>query len=192
MKIRWGKLAGQLGILYCLAGLFLVFLGWNGAATYDRVSAQVPYLVSGGLAGLSLVVIGGSVLVASSAREGSAALQATVAELREAVERLSAGQDVVRPSSEGSTSSAGSTSTGSSTSVGSASTGSSTSVGSASAVPSGGDEPVVAGPNAYHRPGCRLVDGQAGSAATTASAAVARGLTACRICAPDRAGAATG
>lgn len=180
MKIRWGKLAGQLGILYCLAGLFLVFLGWNGAATYDRVSAQVPYLVSGGLAGLSLVVIGGSVLVASSAREGSAALQATVAELREAVERLSAGQDAVRPSSGGSTS------------VGSTSTGSSTSVGSASAGSSGGDEQVVAGPNAYHRPECRLVDGQTGSGATTASAAVARGLTACRICAPDRAGAATG
>lgn len=180
MKIRWGKLAGQLGILYCLAGLFLVFLGWNGAATYDRVSAQVPYLVSGGLAGLSLVVIGGSVLVASSAREGSAALQATVAELREAVERLSAGQDVVRPSSGGSTSVG---STGSSTSVGSSS------VRSGSA---GGDEPVVAGPNAYHRPDCRLVDGQAGSAATTASAAAAQGLSACRICAPDRTGAAAG
>ena len=175
MKNRWGKLAGQLGILYCLAGLFLVFLGWNGAATYDRVSAQVPYLVSGGLAGLSLVVIGGSVLVASSAREGSAALQATVAELREAVERLSAGQVPARSATSGSRS------------TGAGSVGST----SRSAGSTAGDEPVVAGPNAYHRPDCRLVDGQTGSSATTASAAAARGLTACRICAPDRAGATT-
>ena len=91
MKNRWGKLAGQLGIAYFLAGLFLVFLGWNGAATYDRVSAQVPYLISGGLAGLCLVVIGGSVLVAASAREGAAALEATVADLQEVVERMAAG-----------------------------------------------------------------------------------------------------
>jgi hypothetical protein len=181
MKNRWGKLAGQLGILYCLAGLFLVFLGWNGAATYDRVSAQVPYLVSGGLAGLSLVVIGGSVLVASSAREGSAALQATVAELREAVERLSAGQDPVRAASTG-TSSTGTGSTGAG-SVGST---------SASAGSTLGDQPVVAGPNAYHRPDCRLVDGQTGSTAMTASSAAERGLSACRICTPDRAGATAG
>jgi len=59
-SVRVGDLAGQLGIAYCLAGLFLVFLGWNGAATYDRVSAQLPYLISGGVAGLCLVVIGGS------------------------------------------------------------------------------------------------------------------------------------
>jgi hypothetical protein len=159
MKIRWGKLAGQLGILYCLAGLVLVFLGWNGAATYDRVSAQVPYVISGGLAGLCLVVIGGSVLVAASAREGSAALQATVEELRAAVERMGGGE---------------------------------TPGPSAGAGAPAGDEMVVAGPSSYHRPTCRMVQGQAGTTMTTASVAAARDLAACRICAPDTAAPAAG
>ena len=152
MKDRLGKLAGQLGIAYCLAGLFLVFLGWNGAATYDRVSAQVPYLISGGIAGLCLVVIGGSILVASSARAGAAAVEASVTELRESIDRMGAGS---RPGA-----------------VASGRTG------------SDGDA-VVAGPTSYHRPDCRLVEGQGEATSTTASAAAASGLAPCRVCAPD-------
>lgn len=82
MKIGWGKLGGQLAIGYCLAGLLLVFLGWNGAASYDNVSAQIPYLVSGGLGGLALVVIGAGLMVAQSNRTDRAALQSTLDELR--------------------------------------------------------------------------------------------------------------
>ena len=64
MKIGWGKLGGQLAIGYCLAGFVLIFLGWNGAASYDTVSAQMPYLVSGGIGGLALVVVGAGLMVA--------------------------------------------------------------------------------------------------------------------------------
>ena len=42
MKMRWDKLGGQLGILYCLAGFVLIFLGWNGAASYDRSLGADP------------------------------------------------------------------------------------------------------------------------------------------------------
>jgi hypothetical protein len=87
MKFRWDKLGGQLGVLYCLAGFLLIFLGWNGAASYDRVSAQIPYIVSGGLAGLALVVLGGAMLVASGNRRDRAALQASIEELRAALDR---------------------------------------------------------------------------------------------------------
>jgi hypothetical protein len=87
MKFRWDKLGGQLGILYCLAGFVLIFLGWNGAASYDRVSAQIPYIVSGGLAGLALVVLGGAMLVASGNRRDRAALQASIEGLRAALDR---------------------------------------------------------------------------------------------------------
>jgi hypothetical protein len=242
MKNRWGKLAGQLGIAYFLAGLFLVFLGWNGAATYDRVSAQVPYLISGGLAGLCLVVIGGSVLVAASAREGAAALEATVADLQEVVERMAAGagstggqgsatgsggaittgvgggsaggqgsasgqggahttgvgvaeghdaasDSVVRTA--GASGQGGGSAIGAgvvSTSGSGAGTGGARSQGAVndlSRAASVGDDAVVTGPTSYHRPGCRLVEGQAGATTTTASEAAARGLTACRVCAPD-------
>lgn len=160
MKISWGKLSGKLGIAYFLGGLLLVFLGWNGAATYDRVPSQVPYLVSGGIAGLCLVVIGASVLVASSAREDSAALGATVAELREAVERMTAGQ-------------------------GGSASGPARAVTAAAPDADADADAVVAGPTSYHRPGCRLVEGQAEATPTSAVAAAAGGLSACRVCTPD-------
>ena len=33
MNNGWPKLGGLLGIAYCVAGFFLIFLGWNGAAS---------------------------------------------------------------------------------------------------------------------------------------------------------------
>ena len=36
------RLGGLLGIVYCIAGFFLIFLGWNGAATYDQVDGADP------------------------------------------------------------------------------------------------------------------------------------------------------
>ena len=45
-----------------LAGFVAIALGWRGAAATLDVPVQVPYLVSGGLAGLALI-LGGVVLV---------------------------------------------------------------------------------------------------------------------------------
>ena len=55
MKQFWNDLGGKLGIGLCGLGLLLVFMGWNGAASVDRVPSQFPYLISGGCAGLCLV-----------------------------------------------------------------------------------------------------------------------------------------
>jgi hypothetical protein len=87
MKFRLDRLGGQLGILYCVAGFFLIFLGWNGAASYDRVSAQIPYVVSGGLGGLALVMLGGSMIVAAAHRRDRAELQADIDEVRATLDR---------------------------------------------------------------------------------------------------------
>jgi len=88
MKLRWGKLGGQLGIGYCLAGVALILLGWNGAASYDRVESQMPYLISGGLAGLALVIIGAALLIVQAQRANRAALESSVSDLRDAIDRL--------------------------------------------------------------------------------------------------------
>jgi hypothetical protein len=154
MNIRWGRLGGQLGILYCVVGLFLVFLGWNGAATYNSVPAQFPYLISGGLAGLCLVVVGAALIVAQSHRADRAALQGTLDELRAAVERAAAA----------------------------AGTGA-----AAGAQPALGDDAILAGPSAYHRVTCRVIEGQGDLTPMTAAAAVASGRSPCRVCAPDAA-----
>jgi hypothetical protein len=91
MKLRWDKLGGRLGLLYCLVGFVLIVVGWNGAASYDDVSDQIPYLLSGGLAGLALVVIGSAMLVVSGNRSDRAELQGTIESLRATLERAVAG-----------------------------------------------------------------------------------------------------
>lgn len=79
------NLGGRLGIAVAAAGFVALFLGWNGAASFDDVPAQMPYVISGGLVGLSLVVIGASLLVVESARKERADLLAVLEELKELV-----------------------------------------------------------------------------------------------------------
>ena len=55
MEPKRTKLGHQLGVLFCLAGFALVWVGWNGAASYDVSTRQFPFLISGGIAGLCLV-----------------------------------------------------------------------------------------------------------------------------------------
>lgn len=91
MKNGWPKLGGLLGIAYCIAGFVLIFLGWNGAASNDSVSAQTPYVISGGIAGLGLVVLGAALIVAHSLRTDRVELRGSIEDLRAAVDRLGDG-----------------------------------------------------------------------------------------------------
>lgn len=90
MKEKLGRLGphlgGQLGVGLCLAGFLLVFLGWNGAASRNFVPAQFPYLISGGIAGLCLVLVGVATIVVQNQRADRAELQKTLDRLIEAVE----------------------------------------------------------------------------------------------------------
>lgn len=144
MKLRLNKLGGQLGMLFCLAGLVLIWTGWNGAASYNDIREQFPYLISGGIAGLALVTIGVGLFVLQSARADRVQLEANLTELRKILDRMTG-----NPSGNG-------------------------------AEPSGAM--VVAGPNAYHRMGCRLVEGREGLKSMTEEAARAAGLAPCRTC----------
>jgi hypothetical protein len=53
---RWLLLAGAATIA---AGIPLIFIGWYGAAHTPYVFEQIPYLISGGLLGLALAIVGG-------------------------------------------------------------------------------------------------------------------------------------
>jgi uncharacterized membrane protein len=96
MKVS-SKLGGVLGILYALAGFVLIFLGWNGAASNDRAPSQIPYLISGGIAGLALVVLGSALMVAYSLREDRVRLHESIDSLRTAVARIGAAEDSAAP-----------------------------------------------------------------------------------------------
>ncbi len=85
MKQFLSDLGSKLGVGLCGFGLLLVFLGWNGAASVDRVPSQFPYLISGGVAGLCLVVIGVGLIIVQNQRADRAELQATLRELQAAL-----------------------------------------------------------------------------------------------------------
>ena len=53
------------GSLLVLLGFIAMGLGWMGAAETAREIEQTPYLISGGLVGLALVVLGGLLLVST-------------------------------------------------------------------------------------------------------------------------------
>jgi hypothetical protein len=86
----WANLGGKLGVGLSLLGFVVLFLGWNGAASFDRVPSQFPYLISGGLVGLSLVVLGAAMIVVDNQRADRAAMQATLLELRSVLETMGA------------------------------------------------------------------------------------------------------
>jgi hypothetical protein len=47
MKLRWNTLGGKLGLFFCVAGFALMWAGWNGAASYNDIRKQFPYLKIG-------------------------------------------------------------------------------------------------------------------------------------------------
>ena len=51
--------------LLLVAGIIIVLLGWYGAANTNILTEQVPYLISGGLLGMALIIV--SAVVGSSA-----------------------------------------------------------------------------------------------------------------------------
>jgi hypothetical protein len=149
MKLRWNTLGGKLGLLFCVAGLAVIWAGWNGAASYNDIRKQFPYLISGGIAGLALVVIGVGLMIIQSQRADRVQLEANLVELRHILEEL----------------------TGPAGFHGAEATETNL---------------VVAGPSAYHRPGCTLLAGRDLRTMTVEQAAAA-GLEPCRTCAPARA-----
>lgn len=63
MGKRPGQLAVFVGLACALAGFVIIALSWNFAAELDYIQGQFPYLVSGGLTGISLVVVGIAIIV---------------------------------------------------------------------------------------------------------------------------------
>lgn len=84
---RWEQFGSRLGVGFCLAGFVLIFVGWNGAASVNSVPAQFPYLISGGMAGLGLIVLGAALILVDARREDQARLEALLSEVKAALDR---------------------------------------------------------------------------------------------------------
>jgi hypothetical protein len=85
---RFAALGGGLGLLVVALGLLAIGLGWNGMAGgggqvggVTLLQAQLPWLVSGGILGLALVVLGAAMMIVHNARNDRARLETKLDEL---------------------------------------------------------------------------------------------------------------
>lgn len=154
MQRAWSKLGGQLGMLCVAVGLVVIALAWNGAASIDFVSGQMPYLLSGGFLGLGLVAVGVGLVVVQNSRRDRALLEHQLRDLNVAVARLANAVATLSPGA-----------------------------GNGHGAAPADDDVVLVGRDSYHRRDCRLVQGK-DLDETTVDAAAAEGLAACRICHP--------
>src|SRR5437763_5382638 len=93
-RLRPGAFGGGLGLVVVAAGLLVIGIGWNGAAGaggeingVPTLSAQLPWLLSGGILGLGLVVFGAALVIVHNARVDRARLESKLDELVDAVGR---------------------------------------------------------------------------------------------------------
>jgi len=93
-SIRLASWGGGLGLLIIAVGLIVIGIGWNGAAGaggqinhVTDIRAQLPWLLSGGLLGLALVVFGAALVIVHNARIDRSRLEMKLDELVDAVSR---------------------------------------------------------------------------------------------------------
>jgi len=82
---QFGKFGGKAGLILAAIGLIAIGIGWNGAAGQLTLLGQIPYILSGGLIGISLVILGAAMLVVQGAREDRARLEAKLDLLADAM-----------------------------------------------------------------------------------------------------------
>jgi hypothetical protein len=76
-RAEWkARFARLLGLAFCAAGFGAIALGWAGAARKTCVDCQIPYLISGGAAGVALVVLGAGLLLIAQMRTEARRLSA--------------------------------------------------------------------------------------------------------------------
>lgn len=158
----WSAIRPVFGWVLVALGALALFLGWYGVSGEALTAKQLPYLVSGGLTGIALVIMAGVFLATEDVRRQLGRvddLQRKIDDLYSLfVEELAA----TAPDSE-----------------------------SAATQPGiSGDSAFVALPSgsSFHVPGCALVAGKSAVSPVDERAIHVRKLRPCRVCDPPAAG----
>lgn len=156
MYSKIGRTAAT-ALTFIALGFVFIALAWNGAAKVDFTQGQLPYLLSGGAAGLGFIGLGASMLLFESGRRATAKLEEKLDELIE-VMRGSAGVETINMPAVAQA--------------------------PARTAAARNGNTVIVGRSSFHLPDCRLVEGKDGLDESTRDEAVTMGLQACRVCDP--------
>jgi hypothetical protein len=162
----WDSIRPVLGYVLVGLGLLSILLAWYGVSGQALVAKQLPYIASGGLLGVALVVLGARFMLIDDLRRDSKRLD----RLETMVNELHAAL-LARPDAPGRVARSGETAAAAERAG---------SNGSASYV-------VLAGGQSFHLTGCPMLEGKEQSSKIRASAAARRGLVPCPICEPTAA-----
>ena len=77
----WARSSLYLSVALIAVGFLLIYLAWNGAAEKDFIQGQFPYLLSGGLGGIGLILCGLTLVTTQSFRRDVLSLQDRIEEL---------------------------------------------------------------------------------------------------------------
>ena len=159
----WSAVRPVFGWVLAALGALALFLGWYGVSGQALTAKQLPYLVSGGLTGIALVIIAGVFLATEDIRRQLS----RVDDLERKIDDLYGlfVEDLAAPARA--------------TDVAAV---------TASAPAAGGTLVALPAGSSYHRPDCALVSGKASVVPVDATAIRARKLRPCRVCDPPAAG----
>lgn len=87
-QVRYGRI---LGLVFMLLGFVFVGFGWRGMAQFACVDCQLPYLLSGGAAGIGLILLGATLLIAAQLRDERLKLADQLREVGTAISKAVAG-----------------------------------------------------------------------------------------------------
>lgn len=158
----WESVRPVLGWILVALGLIALFFGWYGVSGESLVAKQLPYLASGGLLGVALVVLGGRFMLIQDLRRDSGRLdrlETMVNELHAALlsrpdapARIARGGHVETASSNGSS-----------------------------------EYMVLPGGQSFHVPGCPMLEGKEKASRIKPATVARRGLIPCPLCEPTQA-----
>lgn len=154
----WSAVRPVLGWVLAALGALALFLGWYGVSGQALTAKQLPYVVSGGLTGVALILLACVFLVSEDLHRQLGRLdrvERAVTELHALLVEEAAGAELLERAP-------------------------------VAPVPRVDTDALVALPTggSYHRAGCALVAGKAAVAPVTAAEAARRGLRPCRLCEP--------
>lgn len=189
------------GRILIVVGFIMIVIAWDGAASLDYIQGQFPYLLSGAMPGLALIIVGAGLEYVQSMRQFTAHRAKQMAELNLSVVKLigyvketgglipGPDSEVADPAAEDSARLAVLDSGHAMKSSGGAAT--ATAPTATTVAERDADDPadpadqrVVAGRSSFHDPQCHLVSGRDDMASITRLEAEGQGLSACRVCKP--------
>lgn len=82
------KIASYIGVGMVVMGFLLIFFAWNFAADLDVIQRQFPYMLSGGVGGLGLIITGVAILAIQTQRQITAERARDMASLQAEADML--------------------------------------------------------------------------------------------------------